>query len=97
LVAADALAREVGGIEPDVLVELAELYFEVYGEVDDPVAKRHSSAELYREAVKIIQDTSAPSLVSSPCTGRTGAAPPDRRARSWRKPSRRGPAIRASS
>ena len=53
LVSADKLAGGAGGVEPDVLVELGRLYFEVYGEVDDPVSRAHSPAELYREALEI--------------------------------------------
>ncbi|MEW6072305.1 MAG: tetratricopeptide repeat protein [Planctomycetota bacterium] len=53
LVAADRLAAAGEGTEPDVLVELGSLYFEVYGEVEDPVSVRHSPAELFREALTL--------------------------------------------
>ncbi len=51
LVAGDRLAAEGEGPEPDLLVELGSLYFEAYGEVDDPVSRAHSPAELYREVL----------------------------------------------
>jgi predicted Zn-dependent protease len=53
LVAADRLAQQAGGVEPDVLVELGELYLEFYGEVDDALSRAHSPADLYREALRI--------------------------------------------
>jgi len=54
LVAADRAATEASGrAEADVLVELGEAYFEAYGEVDDPVSKAHSPAELYNEALTL--------------------------------------------
>jgi len=55
LVAADrlAVAENDGIAEPDVLVELGNLYFEAYGEVDEAVSRSHSPAELYREALKV--------------------------------------------
>jgi len=56
LVAADALARAGDGSEPDVLVELGELYFEVYGETDSPVSRAHSPGLLAREALRIDRD-----------------------------------------
>ena len=49
LVAADELAQEGEGVEPDVLVALGELYFEAYGEVESPVSRAHSPAVLYHE------------------------------------------------
>ncbi len=51
LVAADRAAVEDQGTEPDVLAELGSLYFEAYGEVDDPVSLAHSPAEQFREAL----------------------------------------------
>src|SRR6185503_3475953 len=54
LVAADKAAEAADGVEPDVLVELGEVYFEAYGEVDDAVSLAHSPAELYREALEIV-------------------------------------------
>ncbi|MEX1024967.1 MAG: tetratricopeptide repeat protein, partial [Planctomycetota bacterium] len=53
LVRADRLASAGDGTEPAVLVELGELYFEAYGEVDDPQSKAHSPAELFREALEL--------------------------------------------
>jgi Flp pilus assembly protein TadD len=54
LVRADEVARGGrDGTEPDVLVELGQIYFEAYGEVDDAVSKAHSPADLAREALKI--------------------------------------------
>ncbi len=51
LVAADVLAKKRSSAEPDVLVELGDVYFEAYGEVDNQVSLRHSPAELYNEAL----------------------------------------------
>ena len=53
LVAADRSARGDDGVEPDVLVELGEVYFEFYGEVDDAVGNAHSPRELYDEALDL--------------------------------------------
>ena len=53
LVAADRLAQQGEGSEPDVLVELGSVYFEAYGEVDDPLSRTHSPEELYREALAL--------------------------------------------
>ncbi len=53
LVQADERTRPRPGSEPDVLVELAEVYFEAYGEVDDAVSVAHSPAELVREALAL--------------------------------------------
>jgi tetratricopeptide (TPR) repeat protein len=53
LVEADRLASAGEGSEPDVLVELARIYFEAYGEVDDPVARAYSPAALCDEALEI--------------------------------------------
>jgi tetratricopeptide (TPR) repeat protein len=57
LVQADELAsaRRVGA-DPDVLVELGDVYFEAYGEVEDPVSKAHSPASLAREALSLAHD-----------------------------------------
>ena len=56
LVSADERAGALGSAEPEVLVELGELYFEAYGEVDDPLSKAHSPAELAREALRLARD-----------------------------------------
>jgi len=56
LVEADKAASAGEGVEPDVLVELAEVYFEFYGEVDDPVSRAHSPADLCREALETARD-----------------------------------------
>ncbi len=56
LVSADEAAASLGSAEPDVLVELGEVYFEAYGEVDDAVSKAHSPAELAREALRLTRD-----------------------------------------
>jgi cellulose synthase operon protein C len=53
LIAADRLAAAGEGAEPDVLCELASVYFEAYGEVDDPLSRTHSPEELYREALTL--------------------------------------------
>ena len=53
LVRADGLAREADGTEPEILVELGDLYFEAYGEVEDPQSRAHSPAELFREALEL--------------------------------------------
>ncbi|MEQ1894556.1 MAG: hypothetical protein ABL998_18605, partial [Planctomycetota bacterium] len=53
VVAADKLARDGDGSEPEILVELGELYFEVYGETDSPVSRAHSPGLLAREALRI--------------------------------------------
>jgi tetratricopeptide (TPR) repeat protein len=53
LVAADELASDGYGVEPDVLVLLGDVYFEAYGEVDDALSRAHSPAELYREALRL--------------------------------------------
>ncbi|MFT5291577.1 MAG: tetratricopeptide (TPR) repeat protein [Planctomycetota bacterium] len=53
LVAADKAARRAQGMESDVLVELGEVYFEYYGEVDDQVGNAHSPRELYDEALEL--------------------------------------------
>lgn len=63
LVAADREARRGQGVEPDVLVELADVYFEFYGEIDDPVARAHSSADLCREALERCRDHEGALLV----------------------------------
>ncbi|HEX6882008.1 MAG TPA: tetratricopeptide repeat protein [Planctomycetota bacterium] len=56
LVRADQLASAAEGPEADVLVELGEVYFEAYGEVEDPVSATHSPAELAREALEIARE-----------------------------------------
>lgn len=56
LVKADELARGGLGTEPSVLVALGELYFEVYGEVENAQSRSHSPAELYKEALDIAPD-----------------------------------------
>ena len=57
LVQADELASaRRAGSDPDVLVELGEVYFEAYGEVEDPVSRAHSPAELAREALSLARD-----------------------------------------
>lgn len=56
LVRADELASAGGSSEPDVLVELGEVYFEAYGEVDDPVSAAHSPADLAREALELTNE-----------------------------------------
>ena len=56
LVAADALARAGEGNEPDVLVELGELYFEVYGETDSAVSRAHAPGPLARAALRLDRD-----------------------------------------
>ena len=52
LVAADDQARVSEGAEPDILVELGDLYFEADGEVDLKVG-RESPAVLYKNALQI--------------------------------------------
>jgi predicted Zn-dependent protease len=57
LVQADELASAGRtGSDPDVLVELGDVYFEAYGEVEDPVSRAHSPAELAREALELARD-----------------------------------------
>ncbi len=52
LVLADARARQSGsGVEPDVLAELADIYFEADSEVDHEEARGRSPGELYRAAL----------------------------------------------
>ncbi len=52
LVLADARARADGdGLEPDVLAELADIYFEADAEVDHAEARGRSPGELYRAAL----------------------------------------------
>ena len=51
IVAADKAAREAGGLEPDVLVALADLYFESEREVAKPGAR--SAGALYKEALEL--------------------------------------------
>ena len=53
LVAADRLAKDGLGVEPDVLVELGEVYFEVYGETSDALSRAHSPSKLYEEALRL--------------------------------------------
>ncbi len=53
LVAADRLAQRSGGSEPDVLAELASVYFEADGELDHEQAARRSPGELYRAALDL--------------------------------------------
>jgi len=53
LVAADEVATKGYGVEPEVLVELGDVYFEAYGEVDDALSRAHSPADLYREALRL--------------------------------------------
>ena len=53
LVQADAAAARADGVEPDVLVELGELYFEVDGEVDQSATARRRPAPLFREALTL--------------------------------------------
>jgi predicted Zn-dependent protease len=58
LVRADELAGARGSSsDPDVLVELGDVYFEAYGEVEDPVSRAHSPAELAREALALSRDS----------------------------------------
>jgi Flp pilus assembly protein TadD len=52
LVAADRAAAAFGGAA-DVLVELAGVYFEADGEVDDEAAQARSPGALYREALSL--------------------------------------------
>ncbi len=56
LVAADRRSTDERGVEPDVLVELARVYFEAYGELDDAVSRAHSPADLCREALELARD-----------------------------------------
>jgi len=59
LVAADEAARgrrSRSSSEPDVLIELGDVYFETYGEVDDAVSKAHSPGELVKEALALNRD-----------------------------------------
>jgi tetratricopeptide (TPR) repeat protein len=51
LVAADELAKGGDGVEPDVLAELASLYFEADREVED--GSRRSAGQLYEEALRL--------------------------------------------
>ncbi|MEM9803008.1 MAG: tetratricopeptide repeat protein [Planctomycetota bacterium] len=51
IVAADRAAQKAAGVEPDVLTELADLYFESEREVEAP--GKRSAGELYREALEI--------------------------------------------
>lgn len=51
LVQADAAARKADGVEPDVLVELAALYFESEREIEAP--GKRSAGNLLREALEI--------------------------------------------
>jgi tetratricopeptide (TPR) repeat protein len=61
LVQADERRRP--GAEPDVLAELADVYLEAYGEVDDPVSAAHSPAELVREALTLAREHEGARLV----------------------------------
>jgi len=53
LVEADRLAVAAGGAEPDVLAELASLYFEADGEIDHAQANTRSPGQLYRAALEL--------------------------------------------
>ena len=53
LVAADALATAGSGVEPDVLVELADIYFEADGEVAKAGSSSRLPSALYREALEL--------------------------------------------
>ena len=53
LVAADALSRAGAGTEPDVLVELANIYFEADGEVARDGSSTRLPSALYREALEL--------------------------------------------
>ena len=56
LVEADKLAAAGEGVEPDVLVELGDVYFEVYGEVDDAMTRAHLPSKQFREALGLHKD-----------------------------------------
>lgn len=60
LVAADAKAHAEGSSEPDVLAELADLYFEADKEVAE--AARRSPAQLYEEALRLNKTHEAATL-----------------------------------
>ncbi|MEM7306877.1 MAG: tetratricopeptide repeat protein [Planctomycetota bacterium] len=62
LVDADKLASEGSGVEPDVLAELGDVYFEVYGEVDDAMTRAHLPSKQYREALDLHPDHEAARL-----------------------------------
>ena len=62
LVNADRVAAEGMGYEPDVLAELGQVYFEVYGEVDDAQSLRHLPSKQFREALEIHRDHEAARL-----------------------------------
>jgi len=53
LIEADRAAARGLGSEPDVLVELAGVYFEADGEVDHAEAKARAPAKLYKEALEL--------------------------------------------
>jgi tetratricopeptide (TPR) repeat protein len=53
LVEADRLAVAAGGAEPDVLAELASIYFEADGEIDHAQANTRSPGQLYRAALEL--------------------------------------------
>ncbi len=56
LVAADKVATDGMGTEPDVLAALGDVYFEAYGEVEGSLSESHSPAELYNEALRLHPD-----------------------------------------
>ena len=64
LVAADALASHGAGTEPDVLVELADIYFEADGEVARAGSSTRMPSALYREALEL-NSTHAGALLGS--------------------------------
>ncbi len=56
LVEADRQGRPGSRGDPDVLVELGQVYFEADGEVDDPRARARSPAKLYRAALELASE-----------------------------------------
>jgi tetratricopeptide (TPR) repeat protein len=62
LVQADESAELAGGREPDVLAELASVYFEADAELDHAEAKPRSPGELYRAALAIDETHEAASV-----------------------------------
>lgn len=63
LVLADKLARAADGSEPEILVELGELYFEFYGETDSAVSRAHSPGLLAREALRVDRESEGARLL----------------------------------
>jgi tetratricopeptide (TPR) repeat protein len=53
LVEADRLAQAAGGAEPDVLAELAAVYFEADGELEHARANSRQPGELYRASLEL--------------------------------------------